>query len=111
MISEIVHIVHKYKIDIINAHWSIPPVFLATITNHYIKNRYLLLLWGKIIPVEKKRDLFSKLSETVVIYTIQRADKVISISDVTAISGTKISGRNEIVIIPDGIDTDILILM
>lgn len=104
MIWEINSIIKKYDIDLVNAHWAIPTGLVATIAKKINKKPVLITLYGaELWPALKKN---SKIMKGMASYAINNADIVVGISDATCKAGIEISGRNDIGILPDGIDTE-----
>ncbi len=104
MIKKMLDIIKKYGIDVINAHWAIPPGFIATCTKRFHKRPIVITLYGaELWPAIKKN---SRLMMWLIKYAINNADKVVGISDATCNAGVTISGRKDIEILPDGIDTE-----
>jgi glycosyltransferase involved in cell wall biosynthesis len=104
MIKKMLDVVKKYGIDVINAHWAIPPGFIATFTNKLHKKPVLITLYGaELFPVIKKN---SRIMKWMISYALNNAEKVVGISDVTCDAGEEISGRGNIEILPDGIDVE-----
>lgn len=104
MIKKMQDIVKKYNIDIINAHWAIPPGFLATFTKNFHKKPVLITLYGAELWPAIKSD--SKVMKWMISYALNKANKVVGISDATCDAGKEISCRKDIEILPDGIDTE-----
>jgi len=104
MIKAILEKVKKYHIDIINAHWAVPPGLVATVTKNVHKRPVLITLYGaELFPLLKGK---SGLTRWLTSYALRHADKIVGISDVTCEAGRRISGRDDIKILPDGIDTE-----
>lgn len=102
MIKKMLDVVKKYDIDIVNAHWAIPPGFIATFTRKLHKKPVLITLYGaELFPVIKKR---LKVIKWMISYALNNAEKVVGISDATCNAGKEISGKEDIEILPDGID-------
>lgn len=105
MIKKTIDVVKKYKIDVINAHWAIPPGFMATFAKMIHGKPVLITLYGaELWPCIKKGSSFMKW---LISYAIIKANKVIAISDATRDAGIRISGWKDIEILPDGIDINI----
>ena len=104
MIKKMISVTRKYDIDVINAHWAIPTGFIATFTKRFHKRPVVITLYGaELWPAIKKN---SKLMKWLIKYALNNADKVVGISDATCDAGKEISGRKDIEILPDGIDTE-----
>ena len=102
--KKMLEIVKKYDIDVINAHWAIPPGFIATFTKRFHKKPVIVTLYGaELWPAINKNSKFIKL---LIKYALSNADKVVGISDATCKAGITISGREDIEVLPDGIDTE-----
>jgi len=51
MIKKIMEITKKYDIDVINAHWAIPPGFIAIFTKRLHKKPVVIKIYGaEIFP-------------------------------------------------------------
>lgn len=97
-------LVQKERIHCINAHWATPFGFLAVATKPIHKKPVIITLYGgELFPIVKGRMTFLKLLTA---YAINHADAVVGISDTTCNAGINISGRKDIKILPDGIDTE-----
>jgi len=104
MVEKLLDVIKKHDIDIVNAHWAIPPGFIATFTKMLHGKPVLITLYGaELWPCIKKG---SKIMKWMISYALNRAEKVVAISDATCNAGKEISGRKDIEIIPDGIDTE-----
>lgn len=104
MVKKTFEIVKKHKIDIINAHWAIPPGFIATFTKILHRKPVLITIYGaELWPCIKNK---STIMEWLIRYALNRADKVVAISDATKYAGDEISGFKFIEVLPDGIDID-----
>lgn len=104
-INKILNVVKKYDIDVINAHWAIPPGFIVTFIKKLYKSPVLITLYGaELFPVIKKN---SRIMKWMISYTLNHAEKVVGISDVARDAGKIISKREDMQILPDGIDTRI----
>jgi glycosyltransferase involved in cell wall biosynthesis len=101
MTWKLIAITKKYDIDIINAHWALPPGFLAVVTNKIHKKPVVVTLYGAELFTAKKGSILARLIR----YILSRADGVVGISDATCEAAGRISGRQDIEILPDGIDT------
>jgi len=104
MIKKLLDIVKRYEIDVINAHWAIPPGFIATFTRRLHGKPVLITLYGaELWPVIKNN---SRIMKLFISYALNAAEKVVGISDATCNAGKEISERKDIEILPDGIDTE-----
>ena len=107
MIKKMISVVKKYDIDVINAHWAIPPGFVATVTKKIHKKPVLIRVYGaELFPVLKGSSMFFKIAKLMIKYALNSAEKVVSNSDVSCNAGKEISGREDIEILPDGVDTE-----
>ena len=104
MIKKMLEITKKYDIDIIHAHWAIPPGFIATFTKKLHKKPVLITLYGAELWPAIKRN--SKVMKQMISYALNNAEKVVGISDATCNAGKEISGRTDIEILPDGINVE-----
>jgi len=97
-------LVQKEKIDCINAHWATPFGFLAVISKFIHKKPVIITLYGgELFPIVERKMTFLK---PLTAYAIKHADTIVGISDTTCKAGVNISGRKDIEILPDGIDTE-----
>jgi glycosyltransferase involved in cell wall biosynthesis len=104
MAEKLFDIIKKYDIDIVNAHWAIPPGFIATLTKKLHGRPVLITLYGaELWPCVKKG---SKIMKWMISYALNKAERVVAISDATRNAAVAISGRKDIEIIPDGIDIE-----
>jgi len=104
MVIKMLQVIRKCDIDIINAHWAIPPGFLTVMTKVLHKRPVLITLYGaELFPINQER---YRCLAPLIRYTINKTDTVVGISDATCESGKEISGRQDIDILPDGIDTN-----
>jgi glycosyltransferase involved in cell wall biosynthesis len=104
MVEKLFDIIKKYDIDIVNAHWAIPPGFIATLTKKLHGRPVLITLYGaELWPCVKKG---SKIMKWMISYALNKAERVVAISDATCNAAVAISGRKDIEIIPDGIDIE-----
>jgi len=107
MIKKMIEVVKKYDIDVINAHWAIPPGFIATFTKKIHKKPVIIKLYGaELFPFIGKNDVIAKMSKWLIKYALNSAEKVVGNSDATCNAGKEISGREDIEILPDGVDTE-----
>ena len=104
MSLKLLMIIRKYDIDIVNSHWAIPAGFCAVLTKPIHKKPILLTLYGAdVFPIKYGKFRYLK---TFIAYSINKSDKVVGISDTTCEVGKEISGREDIEILPYGIDTE-----
>jgi len=104
MTKKLIEVVRKYKIDVINAHWGIPSGFLATSTKKFHRKPVMITLYGaELFPLEKRK---SKFLRKLITDALNHAEKVVGISDATCRVAKKFCGRNDIEVLPDGIDTE-----
>lgn len=97
-------IVNKYNIDIINAHWTVPTGFLGYIVKVVTRKKLVITAYGaEFFPVTQGRMPYLK---PFIKKAITGADVVAGISKATVDAAKSLSGREDIHIIPDGIDTD-----
>lgn len=107
MTKKMIEIVRKYDIDIINAHWAIPPGFIATVTKKLHKRPVVVRIYGaELFPFIGKKGLFAKIAKWMIGYALNNAKKVVGNSTITCVAGSKISGREDIEVLPDGVDTE-----
>ncbi len=100
----LLRIVKRHKIDVINAHWAIPPGFVAAYTQRLHKRPVLLTLYGaELFPIKEGR---FKQAKPFISYAIRKVRTVVGISDATCNYGKELSGKEDIEILPDGIDTE-----
>lgn len=97
-------LIKKYKIEIINPHWIVPGGYLGAIIKELTACKLITTAYGaELFPVLHGKMMF------LVPYikkAVEKADAVAGISSATVEAVKKISGRNDIHLIPDGIDTD-----
>ena len=104
MTFKLLMIIRKYDIDVVNPHWAIPGGFCAALTKPIHKKPILLTLYGvDVFPIKYGKFRYLK---TFIAYSINKSDKVVGISDTTCEVGKEISGREDIEILPYGIDTE-----
>jgi len=107
MIKKMISVVKKYDIDVINAHWAIPPGFVATVTKKIHKKPVLIRVYGaELFPVLKGSSMFFKIAKLMIKNALNSAEKVVGNSDASCNAGKEISGREDIEILPDGVDTE-----
>lgn len=104
MYFALIKVIQQNNIDIINAHWAIPPGVISIISKPIHKKPSLITLYGaELFPAIHTN---SKILKWIINIAINRAEKVIAISDITCQAGMRISGNKNIEIVPDGIDVD-----
>jgi len=103
----LVYLSHKLRIDVINAHWAMPCGLIAVLTRVFHRKPIVITLYGaELFPLLKSNTILSKLAKFLLKYTINSAEKVVGISDKTCEIAKIISKREDIQILPDGIDTE-----
>lgn len=97
-------VIKKYQISIINAHWGFPTGYIGLILKSVTRSTLITTLYGaELFPViAGKHGLIKRLLKKALI----RADLLVGISEETVSAARTISGRNDIQVIPDGIDMD-----
>ena len=95
-------ICRKYEVDVVNAHWALPSGLVSALLKTLTEVPFLVTLYGaELWPIIDRRNFAWKATR----YVLTGADDVVAISDATAEAGKTISGREDIGIVPDGIDT------
>ena len=96
-------IIRKNNIAVINAHWGFPTGYIGLLLKRILKRKLVITLYGaELFPYVKSGNGFIRYFLK---SAIRRADAIAGISDATVRAANEISGRDDIVVIPDGIDT------
>jgi glycosyltransferase involved in cell wall biosynthesis len=103
MVKKMFKVIDKYNIQTINAHWALPSTLLAVLTKRIHGLPVMATLYGVELFIVQRRYFMLKpfLKKAVL-----DSDSVIAISEGTQNIGCKMTGRKDIKIIPDGVDTD-----
>lgn len=97
-------LIKKYKIEVINPHWIVPGGYLGAIIKELTACKLVATAYGaELFPVLNGK---MKFLVPYIKKAAKKADAVVGISSATVEAVKKISGRNDIHLIPDGIDTD-----
>jgi len=97
------NLIRKKNIDIINAHWAIPTGFIAVFLKYMTRKKLVTTIYGaELFPVIKGNMTILK---PFIKYALNKANMVAGISKATVDAAIEISKRQDIHIIPDGIDT------
>ena len=103
MTKKMLQVIRRFGIDVVNAHWALPPAFLSILTKPLHGRPVLTTLYG--VELFTARSKYSGL-KPILSWTINNSDSVVAISDATRRSALDISGRKDVAILPDGIDTE-----
>lgn len=97
-------VIKKYQISIINAHWGFPTGYIGLILKSVTRSTLITTLYGaELFPViAGKHGLIKRFLKK----ALTGADLLIGISEETVSAARAVSGRNDIHVIPDGIDMD-----
>ncbi len=99
-----VKIIRRNRIDLINAHWAFPTGYIGLLLKMLTGKRLVTTIYGaELFPVVAGK---MKVLKPLIKQALDGADLLVAISVETANAAKKISGRNIIQIIPDGIDID-----
>lgn len=103
MTKKMFEVIAKYDIQIINAHWALPSALLAVLTKRIHGLPVIAKLYGVELFIVQRKYFFLKpfLKKAVL-----NSDSIVANSEGTQNIGYKITGREDIKIIPDGVDTD-----
>ena len=97
-------IIRKNNIDVINAHWAFPTGYICLLLKKLTRKRLVTTLYGaELFPFIAGNMKFLK---PLVKQALDGADLLVAISGETANAAEKISGKNKMHVIPDGIDID-----
>lgn len=104
LILNALRVINKYKLKIINAHWGFPTGYIGLILNKVTGNTLVTTLYGaEIFPfLQGKHTLIKPLLKS----ALTGSNIVAGISRETVHAAKTISGRNDIHLIPDGIDME-----
>lgn len=103
MVREMFKVIDKYDIQIINAHWALPCALLAVLTKKIHRLPVIATLYGvELFLVQGKYFVLRPFLKKAVL----GSDSVMAISEGTQNIGYKATGREDIKIIPDGVDTN-----
>jgi glycosyltransferase involved in cell wall biosynthesis len=103
MFKKLCEIIKKYNIDLINAHWGLPSGLIAVMSKSIYRVPVVTTLYGAELYISKSRySIFRSFLKR----AISNSDSVVAISDETRRVAWELTGREDIKIIPDGVDTD-----
>jgi glycosyltransferase involved in cell wall biosynthesis len=98
-----VWLVRKYQIEIVNAHWAVPMGYIGLWIRRVTRTKLVITVYGaELFPVMAGR---MKLLKPFIARAVNQADIVAGISQATVQAAQALSGRADIPVIPDGIDT------
>lgn len=100
MAIKMLSVVRTFGIDVINAHWAIPPGFIATATSRIHGLPTVTTLYGAELFIGRQNPLLKRL----LVRTMRASERVVAISPATAQTGVQLAAGKEIAVIPDGID-------
>ena len=104
LFSKAISVIKNNNIKIINAHWAVPTGYIAVWLKLFTKAKLVTTIYGaELFPVIKGKMRFLK---PFIKTAINNADMVAGISEATVNAAKELSGREDIHIIPDGIDID-----
>lgn len=107
MIEKMLDVVKDYEIDVINAHWAIPPGFIATFTKIFHKKPVVIRIYGaELFPFIGKKGLSAEVAKWMIKRALNTAERVVGNSNTTCVAGNKISGREDLEVLPEGVDTE-----
>jgi len=90
---------------VINAHWAIPPGFIAIFTKRLHKKPVVIKIYGaEIFPFFRRNNITSKIAKRIIKYALKKAEKVVSNSAATCKVGEELSGRKDIEVLSEGVD-------
>ena len=111
LISELVYtlrVIRREEINLIHAHWAIPSGFIATLIGKLHKKPVVLKIYGAdLYPFLDKNNMMGVIARWMMEYTINNATVVVGNSTATCNTVRKISGRRDIEVLYDGVDTEI----
>lgn len=97
-------VIKKHRIPVINAHWGFPTGYIGVILKAITKGELITTLYGaELFPVIAGRHALIK---SFLKRALIGADLLVGISTETVNAAKAISGRDDIHVIPDGIDMD-----
>jgi glycosyltransferase involved in cell wall biosynthesis len=96
-------LIREYKIDIVNAHW-VPTGYIALWIKAFSKVKLVTTIYGaELFPVIAGR---MKILKPFIKKALGKTDIAVGISHATVNAAKELSGREDIYVIPDGIDID-----
>ncbi len=99
-----IKVIRRNNIEIINAHWAFPTGYIGLLLKLLTGKKLVTTLYGaELFPINAGK---MKLLKPLVKQALDGADLLVAISGETANAAGKISGKNTVHIIPDGIDID-----
>jgi glycosyltransferase involved in cell wall biosynthesis len=98
------YIIRKFKIDFIHAHWAVPTGYIGLLLKELTGRKLIITMYGaELFPVMKGGMSFLKPFIRV---AVNKSDMAAGISVATVDAAKALSGRKDIYVIPDGIETD-----
>jgi len=101
--KKMLQIVERFEIDVVNAHWALPPAFLSILTKPIYRRPVLTTLYG--VELFTARSKYAGL-KPILSWTINNSDGVVAISGATRNSAVEISARSDIEVIPYGVNME-----
>ncbi len=99
-----IRIIRKNRIGLINAHWAFPTGYIGLLLKTLTGRKLVTTLYGaELFPIVAGK---MKILKPLVKQALDGADLLVAISGETAAAAKKISDKNAIHVIPDGIDVD-----
>jgi glycosyltransferase involved in cell wall biosynthesis len=96
-------LIRKHKIDIVNAHW-VPTGYIALWIKAFTNVRLVTTIYGaELFPVIAGR---MRILKPFIKKVLGKTDIAVGISRATVNAAKELSGREDILVIPDGIDID-----
>lgn len=96
-------LIREYKIDIVNAHW-IPTGYIALWIKAFTNVKLVTTIYGaELFPVIAGR---MRILKPFIKKVLGKTDIAVGISHATVNAAKELSGREDIYVIPDGIDID-----
>ena len=103
-ILQALHLIRKYKISVVNAHWAVPTGLIALWLKYFTKVKVVTTIYGaELFPVIAGRMQFLK---SFLKHSINQADIAVGISQTTVEMARQVSKRDDIYVLPDGIDVE-----
>jgi glycosyltransferase involved in cell wall biosynthesis len=95
-------VIRNHQLRVINAHWGFPNGYVGLILKGLTRSGLIITLYGaELFPFVKRR---GSVITRLLIRAIRGADAVAGISSETVRAAQAVSGRDDIAVIPDGID-------
>ncbi len=97
-------LIHKHNIDMVNAHWAVPTGYIALWIKALAKIKLVTTIYGaELFPVMAGR---MQILKPFLRKAINHADIVVGISQATVEAAKALSGRDDVHVLPDGIDIE-----